>query len=371
MPIRLVQNVNLAQFTTFKLGGEALYFVEATHDSDVVAAIDYAKSISLELFVLGGGSNLVVSDSGIAGLVLRMATRGIFVVDSHGPNETLRANAGVGWDEFVAFAVDRELAGIECLSGIPGSVGATPIQNVGAYGQDVGQTLVRVTAYDRVEARQVTFQRDDCELSYRHSRFKTADVGRYVILSVDFELQRELPARPRHPELGEWLSEQAATSVRSVRDAVIKLRAQKCMLETGDAEAQRCAGSFFVNPIVSADEAQQLIARHGNAVPTYPMPDGRTKLAAAWLIEHSGFHRGVRVGNVGLSPYHCLVLVAHDLASASEVVSFAGRIRTEVFSRFGIVLEPEPSFWGFGATERGLPAPTPKQDPRAQAARCG
>lgn len=355
MQIQTHSNLSLAQFTTFELGGPARYFFEAEKNEQVEAAVRFAKSRSLPLFVLGGGSNLVVSEAGISGLVMRMATRGISTVVEHDAAMTLRVSAGVSWDDFVKFAVDQDLVGIECLSGIPGSVGATPIQNVGAYGQEVAQTLVRVEAYDCLELRRVSFERDECELAYRHSRFKGADAGRYVILDVEFELRRQPPALPRHPELVALLDTERP-STREIRARVLELRAKKRMRSDDPTTRQRCAGSFFVNPIVDSEQARQLLDGPGHDMPTYSMPDGRTKLAAAWLIEHAGFPRGTSDGRVGLSPHHCLVLVAHDGASSRDVIAFAQRIRAEVFTRFGVMLEPEPNFWGFDEHSRsGLP----------------
>lgn len=352
MQIQPQSNQNLARFTTFELGGPAHYFFEASTDAQVESAVRYARSQSLQLFVLGGGSNLVVSDAGVSGLVLRMATQGISVVADRDSSAILRASAGVPWDDFVKAAVDRDLVGLECLSGIPGSVGATPIQNVGAYGQEVAQTLVRVEAYDSIENRRVSFERDECELSYRHSRFKAADANRYVILNVEFELRKQPPAVPRHAELAALLDHEHST-VQQIRRAVLDLRAKKQMRSDDPATRQRCAGSFFVNPIVEPEHARRLLDGPGRDMPSYPMPDGRIKLAAAWFIERAGFPRGTTDGHVGLSPHHCLVLVAHERANSSELVAFAQRIRAAVFTRFGVALEPEPNFWGFDETPRG------------------
>ncbi|HMA92800.1 MAG TPA: UDP-N-acetylmuramate dehydrogenase [Polyangiaceae bacterium] len=366
LPVDPIGGVQLSRLTTFELGGDALRFCEASTDSQVEAAARWAEQRELELFVLGGGSNLLVADSGVEGLVLRMASTGIWL-DEQATSVLVRANAGVPWDDLVQFAVERDLVGIECLSGIPGSVGATPIQNVGAYGQEISQTLTRVTAYDRLERRQVTLERDECRLSYRSSRFKTEAPNRYIILNVEFELLRRSPASPRHPELAARLTTLGGRqpSARDVRAAVLDLRACKGMLSTPEQPIQRSAGSFFVNPIVETSFAQRLSLRHGAGMPIFGLEDGKTKLSAAWLIENSGIKRGTRGTRAGVSPHHCLVIVAYESASAVDVVSFARHVRDTVAATFGVVLQPEPNFWGFQSFEHGLPVLAPPLHPVA------
>jgi UDP-N-acetylmuramate dehydrogenase len=356
MPFQPLRDIPLARYTTFQLGGKARYFFEATTQDEIAEAIGWAIDAGIVPHVFGGGSNLVVADSGISGLALRVATLGIFAED-HGKVATIRANAGVVWDDLVRFAVERELSGIECLSGIPGSVGATPIQNIGAYGQEVAETLTRVAVYDRIDRRRLSLERDECEFGYRDSRFKSREPDRYVILGVEIELQRLAPAPIRHGELAASLAAigRRPPSVQEVRTAVMNLRRKKGMLADLSAGELRSAGSFFVNPVVEADVAAKLVQRVGPEMPIFPQADGRIKLSAGWLIEHAGLPRGQRDGNVGLSPYHCLVLVAHERADAHEVIAFAHRIREAVRERFSIELRPEPNFWGFDPLDHGLP----------------
>ncbi len=357
MPIQPQRDIPLAKHTSFRVGGRARYFFEATTDADITQAVAWAADAQVALHVFGRGSNLVVADSGVAGLALRIATQGISEEDL-GYCAKLRANAGVAWDDLVKFAVERNLAGIECLSGIPGSVGATPIQNVGAYGQEISQTITRVTVFDRFTQKRQTLERSDCNFGYRDSRFKSHEPNRYVILNLELELNRVAPAPPQHSELAASLAHLGGRNptVLDVRAAVMNLRAQKSMLVQDAADTLRSAGSFFVNPIVDADIANALRKREGAQMPTFPQADGRIKLSAGWLIEHAGWSRGQREGNVGLSPHHCLVLVAYERAEAHDVVMLAERIRESVLRRFAIELRPEPSFWGFDALDRGLPS---------------
>ena len=352
MPIQPQRDISLAQYTTFQLGGRSRYFFEATSDDEVAQAVAWSTDAKLELYILGGGSNLVVADSGVSGLVLKIATSGISEEDLG-----YRASAGVPWDDLVLYAVDRDLAGIECLSGIPGFVGATPIQNVGAYGQEIAQTLTRVTVLDRTTMNRLTLTRDQCRLSYRDSRFKSSEPNRYVVLNVEFELFRVRPRPTRHRELKARLSAHGLENptVQDVRRAVIELRQSKTLVIGATSDPQRSAGSFFVNPVVDAEVAQALLAREGPAMPVFPEANGKAKLSAAWLIEHAGWKRGTRDGNVGLSIQHCLVLVAHERAEAQDIVRLAQRIRAAVFERFNVELRPEPSFWGFDDFDRGLP----------------
>jgi UDP-N-acetylmuramate dehydrogenase len=341
------------------LGGRARYFVEVQADDEVVEAWQWAKDAHVsELLVLGGGSNLLIADPGTQGLVLRTGQRG-FHVEERGDDVWVTARAGELWDDLVRRTVEEGLAGLECLSGIPGCVGATPVQNVGAYGQEVAQTLAAVEVFDRADGQRLTFTNEACALGYRDSRFKSQEPNRYIVLSVTFRLSRKAPEPLRNRELLAELAARGvgAPRVADIRDAVMTVRARKSMVADGSDPLARSAGSFFVNPIVTSKAAQELRERcPGLEVPSWELPDGRVKLAAAWLIEQSGFSRGDRFGRAGLSPHHCLVIVAHARASSTEVVSLARRIRSTVKERFGIALHPEPNFWGFdGHEEDGLP----------------
>src|SRR5438445_9885031 len=323
------ENVPLADHCTMGVGGPARYFVEARDEAAVLAAFAWARAGGLVLRVLGGGSNLLVADEGVDGLVVKIALRGTETREVAGAVE-LTAAAGEPWDDLVCRSVERGWAGLECLSGIPGLVGATPIQNVGAYGQEVSQTVTAVRALDRKADRIVTLAPGDCGFTYRESRFKSDEAGRYVVTAVTYrlepggkpmvnyaDLERDLAARGhRAPGLGE------------VRASVLGIRRAKSMvLDAGDPNSRSC-GSFFLNPIVDAETLSRVERAAGDlAMPRWPERDGRVKLSAAWLIERAGFARGVSRGAVGLSTRHSLAIVCREGARASEIAAFAGELR--------------------------------------------
>ncbi len=312
----------------------------AEREEDVLEVVRSCDARGEPLLVLGGGSNLVVGDDGFDGTVLRIATRGR-TVSSDG---LVTAAAGEPWDEFVAAAVADELAGVEALSGIPGLVGAVPMQNVGAYGQDVSETIVRVRAWDRDASRIVTFERSDCRFAYRSSVFRGKD--RHVILDVTFALSPSRVGRPvRYAELAKGLgvAEGGEAPLALVRDTVIALRRKKGMVVDPSDPDTRSAGSFFTNPILDASE----VARLGD-VPKFPEPDGRIKVSAAWLIERAGFSRGFTLdGRAAISSKHALALTNKTGdATAADLVALARHIRAGVRERFGVVLENEPVFVG-------------------------
>jgi UDP-N-acetylmuramate dehydrogenase len=284
--------------------------------------------------ILGGGSNLVVADAGFDGLVIEMAQRGI---EERG--DVVRVLAGEPWDPLVEWAVSRSLAGLECLSGIPGRAGATPIQNVGAYGQEVSETIVSVRAIDRTSMAIVELDNKNCEFAYRDSMFKRVP-DRWVVVSVDFALRKGGAPSVRYAELEKELSGRAA-DLETVRSTVLRLRRAKSMVIDPADENRRSAGSFFTNPIV--DDA---IADAIPNAPRWPAGEGKTKLAAGWLIEQAGIHKGLRMGNVGVSSKHALALVHHGGGSSAELLALAERVRTAVRDRFGITLVPEPVLLG-------------------------
>jgi len=330
------------------VGGPARFFVDAEDEATVAEAWTWAQSRGVALRVLGGGSNLVVGDAGVDGLVVRVGLRGIETADQ-GDDVVVSAGAGEPWDALVAVTVECGWAGLECLSGIPGLVGATPIQNVGAYGQEVGETLVTVRALDTRSGRVVSLTHADCRFSYRDSLFKTGEPGRFIVLGVTYRLRREGKPTLRYDEVAAHLGARGVRrpSLAEVRTSVLAIRRSKSMvIDPGDENARSC-GSFFTNPIVSAADADRVQALTGEAVmPRYPQPDGRVKLAAAWLIERAGFRKGQREGAVGLSTRHALAVIAHAGATAGDVVAFAHRIQHDVEARFGVRLTPEPVFWG-------------------------
>jgi UDP-N-acetylmuramate dehydrogenase len=343
-----VENVPLAPHCTLRVGGAARFFVEAADEATVREAVEWAAGRGLPVRVLGGGSNLVIADEGVEGLVLKIALRGVSARESAGAVEVTAA-AGEPWDDLVRHTVEQGWAGLECLSGIPGLVGATPIQNVGAYGQEVSDTLVAVRALDGERRQVVTLRPADCGFGYRDSFFKSGAPGRHVVLAVTYRLARGGAPTLRYADVTRALEARglAAPSLADVRETVLQVRRSKSMvLEAGDPNARSC-GSFFLNPIVDAAALAAIDARAaGLAMPRWPQPDGRVKLSAAWLIERAGFTRGQADGSVGLSTRHTLAIVCHDGARARDVVAFARRVRAGVEARFGVRLHPEPIFWG-------------------------
>jgi UDP-N-acetylmuramate dehydrogenase len=297
--------------------------------------------------VLGGGSNVVVDDAGVDGLVLLVDTRG--VQWREGPDEVeVTAAAGESWDDFVRCAVTRSWAGIECLSGIPGRVGATPIQNVGAYGQVVSEVITAVHALDRTTGETVTLPAAECGFAYRDSRFKSAEPERWIVMGVTFRLTPGGRPSVRYDELSKHLARRGITAptLEDVRESVIAIRRGKSMVYDPADETGRSCGSFFTNPIVDAAHADLVAARVGGAMPRWSQPDGRVKLSAAWLIERTGFAKGTSAGPVGLSTRHTLAIVSHEGAQAHDVIAFARHIRVTVAKQFDVRLVPEPVFWG-------------------------
>ncbi len=354
------ENVELAALTTLELGGAARAMATATAEADVREALVWAAAEAVPTIVLGGGSNVVVADAGFPGLVLRMATRGIEVHAGHGDDTvSVTAAAGEPWDEVVTMAVSEGLGGIECLSGIPGTVGATPIQNVGAYGQEVAGTIAAVRVLDRTTLDVTELASAGCGFGYRSSVFRRHP-GRFVVLAVTFRLVPGVPGTVRYSELARALGgATAAPSVSAVRDAVIELRRSKSMVLDPDDPNRRSVGSFFVNPVLAtgaADEAARRALANGatshlDEMPRYPVGGGLEKLSAAWLVERAGFPKGTRRGAVGISSRHSLALVHHGGGTAAELIALAREIRTAVHARFGVSLKPEPVFLGFPTTD--------------------
>ena len=346
-----LEHVALAPYCTLGVGGPARFFLEARDEGTVRAALAWAGARGLAFRALGGGSNLVVADAGVDALVVRIGLRGITPREIGGAVE-LTAAAGEPWDALVARAVERGWAGIECLSGIPGLVGATPIQNVGAYGQEVSQSLVGVRVLDTTTAEVLTLDNSECRFSYRDSRFKRVEPGRHVILSVTYRLAPGREPCVRYAEVARHLDARGvgAPTLSDVRESVLAIRRSKSMVIDAADENRRSCGSFFTNTLVTAAEADRVASIAGDpAMPRWPEPDGRVKLSSAWLIERAGFARGHREGAVGLSTRHALAVVAHDGARAADIVAFARRLAAAVQERFGVRLTPEPVFWGFDA----------------------
>ena len=341
-------HVPLAPMTTLGIGGPARWFIRATTVEEVAAAQRWCDDTGVPLLVLGGGSNVVIADQGLKGLVLQIAIRGV-AFRRNGSTTALRLGAGEPWDDVVAAAVSRGLAGLECLSGIPGSAGGTPVQNVGAYGQEVAQTIVEVTVLDRRSGEVATLSRADCRFAYRTSRFKAEDAGRFVVCEVLFELSPG-PPTVTYPDVIDHLDRKGVASpgLAEVRDAVLSIRRSKGMVIDPLDPDTRSVGSFFVNPVVDADRHARLASAAGGRVPGFVLPGDKVKIPAAWLIEQSGFRRGYQSGAVGLSTKHPLAIINRGAATARDVVLLAGRIKRQVADRFGIWLRAEPVFVGFG-----------------------
>jgi UDP-N-acetylmuramate dehydrogenase len=342
------ENKPLAPLTTLGVGGPARYFLEAHSEEEILEASAWARERGIPLFVLGGGSNLVISDTGFNGLVLRVALRGIEAVEIDSTNHLLfRAASGEDWDGFVQFTVEADCAGIECLAGIPGTAGGTPVQNVGAYGQEVASVIDRVRAFDLHKRTFVEFSAAECEFAYRRSRFNSADKGRYIVTRVDFRLQRRGAPTLKYADLQRLFAAEAQPSLAEVAAAVRRIRRSKGMLLVeGDADS-RSAGSFFKNPIVPAQAVETIAAIAGAPPPTYPAAPEQRKISAAWLIQQAGFQKGYARGAAGISSRHTLALINRGNATASEILALAAEIRAAVKEKFGIQLELEPVLVGF------------------------
>jgi UDP-N-acetylmuramate dehydrogenase len=344
-----LEHVPLQPLSTLGVGGAARWFVAAERIEDVAAAHTWCDERRVPMFVLGGGSNLVVADSGFHGLVLRIALKGVDTADRSG-EAIVSVGAGENWDAIVQMAVARGLAGIECLSGIPGTVGGTPIQNVGAYGQDVSESIERVAVYDTVEKRPRTLNADECGFSYRMSRFKGEDAGRFVVCGVTFRL-RPGPPTTSYADVNARLRRMNVTAptVADVRAAVLDVRRRKGMvLDPADPDT-RSVGSFFMNPVVAEGTRERVRSLTGGDVPGFAVDGSRVKIPAAWLIERAGFSKGYAEGPVAISTKHPLAIVNRGGATARAIVRFASTIKRGVGERFGVWLRPEPIFVGFGA----------------------
>jgi len=335
------------------VGGPARFYAEPATVEALREALAWAERAGVPTFVLGGGSNLLVADRGLDALVLRLGLRELARTDD-ATHATLSVGAGHGWDALVEHAVAADLAGLEALSGIPGTVGATPIQNVGAYGQEVADTIAQVVAIDRASLEMVTISAQECRFSYRDSEFKRTWRGRHAIVEVAFRLAKGGAPAVRYAELARALDGKP-TTLAEVRRTVLALRAGKSMVVSADDENRRSAGSFFTNPIVARELAPRVEARaralgalrEGETMPAFDAGPGRTKLSAAWLIERSGLTRGTVRGRVGLSTKHTLAIVNRGGATAREVVDFARFVRDHVAATFDVRLVPEPELVGF------------------------
>jgi UDP-N-acetylmuramate dehydrogenase len=327
---------SLSNYTTLHVGGPAQKLIRATTEAELISAIDEADSNNQPLLILGGGSNVLVGDQGFQGTVVLVETRGNSYEIDACSGGLLTVAAGEDWDQFVAFTIDKGLANLESLSGIPGTIGGAPIQNIGAYGHEVGEVIARLRTYDRTEKKVVTFTADQCEFSYRKSKFKK-ESPRYVVLDVTFHLRNgEMSLPVAYAELAKELGVEigARAPITEVRDAVLKLRAQKGMLLGQNIWS---AGSFFTNPILSSTDAAKL----PDDAPRWPQANGEVKTSAAWLMEHAGVTKGDQLHGAQISPLHVLALTNSGNATANDLLELARSARAKVREKFGITLEPE------------------------------
>ena len=333
---------DLSDYTSLRVGGPAKKFVDVSSEAEIIAAIEAAGDSPI--LIMGGGTNILVSDSGFEGTVIHISNNSLKSEVDACSGATLTIGAGENWDEFVAMTIERGFAGLESLSGIPGTIGASPIQNIGAYGHEVAEYVTRVRTYDRIAKGLKTFTNSECEFSYRNSHFK-AHPGRYVVLDVQFQLRiGEMTAPIMYAELATKLGIAVAdkASVIATRAAVLELRGMKGMLLSKTDHDSWSAGSFFTNPIVIKEIADAL----PTDAPRWPTPDGKVKTSAAWLIEHSGIHKGDEIGGARISTKHVLALSNSGSATASDIAALAKRARDHVQEKFGITLVAEVNLIG-------------------------
>ncbi len=389
--MEILHNVALAPLTTLGIGGPARYFVEVRTAGDAREAVLWSREYGHPLFILGGGSNLVVADEGWPGLAARIAIAGI---ERRPANHEIiyDVGAGIAWDEFVRRAVAEDCAGVECLSGIPGTVGATPVQNVGAYGQEVAETIQSVRALDLDTLEVLDLENQECGFGYRGSRFNTVDRGRYMILRVTFALRPGAAPCLRYTDLKAHFSRRARPSLAEVRQAVLAIRRSKAMVVEDAEPDSRSAGSFFKNPLITREHYRQIVERYegrerlttgmqpdqnarpvaneraaGLRVPGFEVAPakaeaavagdpasggGRVKMPAAWLVEQSGVPRGFQLGPVAVSGKHALALVNRGGATAADLLKLMKLVQAKVREAFAIELEAEPVFIGFDGEDK-------------------
>lgn len=344
--MKMQEQVSLAPYTTLRVGGKAQFFSTVQTEDDLESTLRFARARLLPVFVLGGGSNLFVSDEGFPGVVIRMAMTGI-----RQEGDLVVAGAGVVWESLVEYAVQNQLAGIECLAGIPGTVGATPVQNVGAYGQEVSEVITRVRALHRETGDTLWLSNTECHFGYRTSLFNTDAKNEWILTEVEFRLRPGGSAALKYAELAHHFEGQPVPSLREVSEAVRRIRSTKGMV-TARPSAEglypaeidsdtRSAGSFFRNPVVSMDVLERIALGHGE-VPHWNAGYGKVKLPAAWLIEHAGVARGFAIGQAGVSSRHTLALVNLGGATAAEMEALRDEVAARVAREFGIQLEQEP-----------------------------
>ena len=350
MNSQIEENISLAEFTTLKIGGKARFFLSVKQEYEISEALRFAEQNKLKIFVLGGGSNVLIADEGFNGLVLQIALKGISIARAEDGNVFVTANAGEEWDKLVEFCVGENLQGFECLSGIPGFVGGTPVQNVGAYGQEVSETIVAVKCYDRDTGNFVELKNADCQFAYRTSVFNSTEKNRYIVSAVTYKLKFGGEPKIVYRDLINYFGEKTP-DLRETRNAVLKIRAEKSMVIDSDDPNSQSAGSFFKNPIVAKEKFAEIEGRAKKSgiqiVPHFKVDEKTIKIPAAWLIEKSGFQKGFECGRAGLSTRHTLAIINRGDATAKDVVALKNIIQTKVKQNFNIELNTEPIFVGF------------------------
>ncbi len=346
-PTCIKDNYPIAELTTFEIGGKARYFAEPASLQQMTEVISWAHQSDLPIYPIGGGSNILASENGYPGILLRPNNQRIESQPLEKENRVLvRADAGIIWDDFVAYTVERGWQGIECLSAIPGRVGASPIQNIGAYGQEVAHTIHAVEVLSLSDGTPATIPASDCHFAYRSSIFKTNFRQRYLITAVQFLLSPNKLPELRYRDLKNYFADKPQPSLAELRQAIIAIRRSKSMIHDANDPNHRSAGSFFLNPIIPQDKAQQLAQRYPQ-MPIYSAPEGFAKLSAAWLMDQSGFHKGFTLGKAKLSDNHNLCLVNTGDAQAEDIINLAQLIQQHVKDDFQIELIAEPNMLGF------------------------
>lgn len=337
----LHENVPLAPLTTLKIGGTARYFIVAGTEAQLHDAIAFAEQESLNVFILGGGSNVLIADQGFNGLVVQIGLRGI---SRTADQSIVTAGAGEDWDQFVSYCVENCLAGVECLSGIPGFVGGTPVQNVGAYGQEVSETIASVRCFDRRTKQFTSLSNADCRFEYRTSIFNSTERDHYIVAAVTYSLRKNGEPKVVYKDLIEHFAGRHP-ALAEVRNAVLEIRRAKSMVIDAADPDSKSAGSFFKNPVIEKDTLEKIRSIHEN-IPSFAFGD-KVKIPAAWLIENSGFGKGFSLGNAGISTKHTLALINRGGASSEDMLRLKAEIQKRVKEEFGIELQPEPVFVGF------------------------
>ena len=344
------ENLELSSYTSFGLGGPARYFIECQQPEALIQGMKLAYEDQLATYILGHGSNLLVADEGLDAAVFKWAGGDIRILEEDSVSALVEVDAGVSWDLFVEWTLAHGLSSLASLSGIPGCVGAAPIQNIGAYGGELSDHLLSLKAFDLFDEIEREFRADQCGFSYRSSHFKTLWSGRFLILSLRFSLAKESTIQVSYSALAQRIGERVEP--HALRRSVLAVRREKSMLDDSKDPNARSAGSFFTNPIIQATSAKELSQAYPG-LPVYPMGSELAKLPAARLIEMAGFERGHQHGQAGLSAKHTLAIINRGQARAQEVIELAAQIRYQVWRQFGVVLVPEPQFLGFAAGPTG------------------